>query len=422
MVEYHPISSKDISRLHQFGPKVLPGIFLGYVLYARRIWKGDIMVADSEKIRGNGHIWTPRQKAPCKGSVNAQKWWRDHPDRGEERGNLLGESDGSSPPFQDPSPDDGEARNHFFSISSYFIYRHHVEPRVKLYVPREESFPIPLRYIDVTRETSTTLDVMWCLSAAWKIIGKRKETETCQVREQGSHDVPYWTKNLQRNICNDKKSKQLPGQITCGQNYGKTWQKRRNEGKNSGPWRNRRFTMLEDCAVFTSLIQRMWSSKKHSKRAEKLEVPMPAAMPRKIRRGMCKETCRNPDTPKDKNTHATLKPTDLRTSVWKEPYTKIMKCILQGKESIHYSTTIRFTSLFLCLKECKIPDAKAAVGTEWENSRKYRLGSWRKSETKKRWSMKQGKKATPCTSRHEWASVISRIRSWNPNFSSTKAG
>ena len=40
MVEYHPISAKDISRLHQFGPKVLPGIFLG----------GDIMVADIEEL------------------------------------------------------------------------------------------------------------------------------------------------------------------------------------------------------------------------------------------------------------------------------------------------------------------------------------------------------------------------------------
>ena len=28
MVEYHPISAKDISRSHQFGPKVLPGLFL----------------------------------------------------------------------------------------------------------------------------------------------------------------------------------------------------------------------------------------------------------------------------------------------------------------------------------------------------------------------------------------------------------
>ena len=33
-VEYHPISAKDQSRLHQFGSKVLPGIFLGYAWFA----------------------------------------------------------------------------------------------------------------------------------------------------------------------------------------------------------------------------------------------------------------------------------------------------------------------------------------------------------------------------------------------------
>ena len=49
MVEYHPISAKDLSRLHQFGPKVLPGIFFGYVLFAEGIWKGDILVADIEE-------------------------------------------------------------------------------------------------------------------------------------------------------------------------------------------------------------------------------------------------------------------------------------------------------------------------------------------------------------------------------------
>ena len=36
MVEYHLISAKDISRVHQFGQRVLPGTFLGYVLYAER--------------------------------------------------------------------------------------------------------------------------------------------------------------------------------------------------------------------------------------------------------------------------------------------------------------------------------------------------------------------------------------------------
>ena len=33
LVEYHPITAKDQSRIHQFGQKVLPGLFLGYTLY-----------------------------------------------------------------------------------------------------------------------------------------------------------------------------------------------------------------------------------------------------------------------------------------------------------------------------------------------------------------------------------------------------
>ena len=49
-VEYHRISAKDISRLHLYGPKVLPGIFFGYVLYAEWIWKGDITVTDIEDL------------------------------------------------------------------------------------------------------------------------------------------------------------------------------------------------------------------------------------------------------------------------------------------------------------------------------------------------------------------------------------
>ena len=36
---------------------------------------------------------------------------------------------------------------------------YHVEPRVKLYTPKEESFPIPLKYTDVSRTTCTNLDV-----------------------------------------------------------------------------------------------------------------------------------------------------------------------------------------------------------------------------------------------------------------------
>ena len=34
LVECHLIIAKDQSRIHQFGKKVLPGLFLGYALYA----------------------------------------------------------------------------------------------------------------------------------------------------------------------------------------------------------------------------------------------------------------------------------------------------------------------------------------------------------------------------------------------------
>ena len=56
-----------------------------------------------------------------------------------------------------------------------FIYRHHVEPRVALYSPREESFPIPLKYIDVTRTTHTNLDVKLekRIDDYWNIDGSR---------------------------------------------------------------------------------------------------------------------------------------------------------------------------------------------------------------------------------------------------------
>ena len=84
----------------------------------------------------------------------------DHPIRGEGQRDFLGKSEGSLPPPQDSYPDAGEAINDFWSISGNFIYRHHVEPRVKLYSPREESFPIPLKCNDVSRTTHTNLDVM----------------------------------------------------------------------------------------------------------------------------------------------------------------------------------------------------------------------------------------------------------------------
>ena len=67
---------------------------------------------------------------------------RQRPIQGEGHVYFLGESEGSLPPPHDSFPDAGEAKKDFWSMSGNFIYRHHVETRLKLYSPREESFSI----------------------------------------------------------------------------------------------------------------------------------------------------------------------------------------------------------------------------------------------------------------------------------------
>ena len=82
---------------------------------------------------------------------------------------------------------DDEVRKDFWSIQADFIYRHHIEPRVQLYVPREESFPIPLKYIDVIRSTHTDLDV--AQENESMTIGMSTEAEICQILGRVSPDL-----------------------------------------------------------------------------------------------------------------------------------------------------------------------------------------------------------------------------------------
>ena len=200
LVKYHPITAKDQSRIHQFGKKVLPGLFLGYALYAGGIWKGDVLIADLEELEtmDASGIYSKRLNAkevifPKQGEfifpiadgrikthggdqeLRTSTLVRQRPNQGESNIDFLGESEGSLPQPQDSLPDAGEAIYDFLSMSGSFIYRHHVEPKVKLYSPREESFPIPLKYIDVSRPSHTNLDVKQekRIDDYWNIDGSR---------------------------------------------------------------------------------------------------------------------------------------------------------------------------------------------------------------------------------------------------------
>ena len=138
-VEYHPVTSKDQSRIHQFGKKVLPGLFLGYALYAGGIWKGDVLVADLEELetmdaskiyskrlnakevifpKGKGEFIFPIADGRIKllggdQDLRTSTSIRHRPIQGESHIHFLGESEGSLPTPHDSFTDAGEAINDF---------------------------------------------------------------------------------------------------------------------------------------------------------------------------------------------------------------------------------------------------------------------------------------------------------------------
>ena len=183
MTECYPISARDQSRFHQFGKKILSEVFLGYASIAGGIWKGDVLIADIEELenmevsevylrrintkevltsqkeeefvfpgqmkRQICHKETTKSENPLQGGNNLQ---------GEDlSGELQGESEGPQPT---ESKDDAEARRDFWSVQDDFIHLHHNESRVQFCVSKEKTFPITLKYNDVTRATCANLDML----------------------------------------------------------------------------------------------------------------------------------------------------------------------------------------------------------------------------------------------------------------------
>ena len=139
MVEYHPIIAKNQSRIHQFGKKVLLGLF-GYALYARGIWICDVLTADFEELEtmDASEIYSKMFNAKDDTSQTRRiyfsgRWWmsqnpggdqelrtstliRPRPSRGEGHVHFFGESDRSFPQPHDSFPVAGEAMNDFWSM------------------------------------------------------------------------------------------------------------------------------------------------------------------------------------------------------------------------------------------------------------------------------------------------------------------
>ena len=152
------------------------------MLYAGGIWKGDIMVADIEELEEMDASELHARRLNAKDVLTLMKGDNftfqvadgtvkvSGGDRSLKPSTLIRERNKKF--FEENQTDsllqplfkmsqhanDAEATNDFWSITGDFIYRHHVEPRAKLHMPTEESFPLPLKYIDVARTTHTSLD------------------------------------------------------------------------------------------------------------------------------------------------------------------------------------------------------------------------------------------------------------------------
>ena len=123
-------------------------------IHARRLNAKEIL---RPKMVNTSYSQSPVECLNCMGDQGIRKSTliRNDPERGELRDDLRGESDGSQ--RIDTMIDDREVRNDFWSIEGNYMYRHQVGPGVQLFVPKEESFPMPLRYTNVIRENTCDL-------------------------------------------------------------------------------------------------------------------------------------------------------------------------------------------------------------------------------------------------------------------------
>ena len=221
-------------------------------------------------------------------------------------------------------------------MSGNFIYRHHVELRVKLYSPREESFPIPVTYIDVSRTTRTNLDVKQerRIDDYWNIDGSRdlsgswtgfnqftllevkpsdgymwsgERLTRRQVTSRPDHLWPELWIKLERNAKLKEKHK---------------WSNEKPKLDNARRLRGIYFTDFED-KEFKETIRTY---------RKKLETPMAPAMPCKTRKKNEHGATRGPSNESQIKTCVYFRSQWIhKTEYWKNLYRIIMKTMMQEK-------------------------------------------------------------------------------------------
>ena len=180
--------------------------------------------------------------------------------------------------------------------------------------------------------------------------------------------------------------------------------------------------MLENYEEFISLTLRTRNSKKPSRMlaGNWKRQWLPLSLARQSRTVSMGRPVAKPMR-SNQNLRVFWKPVNPQDCVWENLHRIIMKTILQEKEKIHCSITIWYTKFLLCLKPWKFPRQRQQWTRNGKNWKRFRRGTWRKSELKKkRWSMKQGRRAQKFILPHWWISVIWRMQNWRQSTNNAK--
>ena len=245
LVEYHPMTAKDQSRIHLFGKKVLPGLFLGYALYARVTLERWHLGCSPWGVQNDGSIGNLLEKTQCeRGDISQRKWKTEFSSRRWTNQTSWRRSRPENIHL-DTASTNWRRKSRWFSwrmrrVSTFTTSRLiswcrwskkwflvHVR---KLYIPpsrwtKSQTLLAERRIILYSTEMHWRL----CKKGAPMTIGMSMGQEICLIHGQVSLNSLYCKKKLQTEKCapgrDQRENSWLPGQIIYGQNSERKWER-----------------------------------------------------------------------------------------------------------------------------------------------------------------------------------------------------
>ena len=432
LVEYHPITAKDQTTIHQFGKKVFLGLFFGYALYAGGNWKGDVLLADLEELEtmDASEIYSkkdsmrkrwyfPKKKENL---FSNRRWTNQNPWRRSRPENI----------HLDTASSNSRRKSHRFSwgirtdssTTSWLISGCRWSDKWFLVHVRKLHIP-PSRRTQSRTLLAERRIIPYSTEIHWRLQNYKYEFG-CQARETHWWLLEYrWVSRLVRSLdkfhtiysTGRKSSRRIyvvrgeinekTADIQARSFMARTLWENGKECQAEGKAKSSISTTHENCeeSILSTLRSRIFRRPLRMKHRR-----LPLCLAKFLRTGRIV---------------GVVGLTELKTK---------LACILEASDStrLHMGESLpnhhedhiagkvdnslqhfHLVHKFIPLPQAmKIPAAKAAVDKEWIFLFYFRRGTWRKSEVRKRWLMKQRRTAKKYISPHWWTYVIWKMLSW----------